>query len=177
LMQLHFTCTIDDFVDLAIRSNRQSGKYKFVRWQAAFLASLLMGIIAFIFLNDGIYWRLIRSSLLFSGSLVGYSLWYKWIYTSSIRGALEARFGKKNNIDIQVTLDHNGLLFKQSDTITQYSWKQILRAVAINDSVEIWTKTGLVAIIRGNAFQDENIRQQFISEVNKYANTLAPNGA
>src|SRR5689334_4544478 len=175
-MTLHFTCTLDDYVELALMSHRHSARFKWTSWKATFLACLVIAAITFFLSNDWIFWRLVRGSLILGGGLIAYHLWYKWIYSYSVRGALETRYGRDNLFDFEVTVDENGVLFQQSDKKVQYLWRQIARAKESNENVEIWSKSGILGIVRGNAFKDDDIRRQFISEINRSAKALAPNG-
>jgi hypothetical protein len=167
-MRIEFYATLDDFVDVALRSLKRS-KEICSWWSNDRIASALLIGTACYFVIPGSLTAKIASVLI---GYCGYFLAHPYIQQARVKRRLsrlyEERFGANFPVKIEVELSEKGVWTKQLEAEVLQSWKTVSDIEEVQDSVDIVMHGSEILAVRKRAFQSEEEKRQFIELANRF---------
>jgi hypothetical protein len=167
-MQVQFDATIDDYVDVVLRSVAGSKAVKAWRWQGSIVAGLLVGLSVFLILTGSIVRKLVAGGLAFLLVTVANLAYYKSSYRKRARKLIREQLGTEGPFRIRVELTESGITFEQQETRLIQEWSTFERYEETDDAIYFLKRDRSVMAVRKRAFESKASQDQFLEFARKH---------
>lgn len=162
-MRVQFDATLDDFVDAALRQAAHSSVMKGWRWQEVGLTGVLCGIVCSALsagpFGNRLFWGLFGGAI--SAAL------YPWIRRRTLNRRLHKYFREQlktsGPVEIQVEVSASGISTWQLGSQATHDWTAVETIQDTPDSIDIFTASGGVIVVRKRAFRSELEQKEFLA--------------
>ena len=168
-MRVSFDSTLDEVVDLVVRSQHGSGTYRILNWSAAGLAGLVVMVAT---VGRATASGPVRAAVAVLAGIVAGLMYHEMssrINRGFVRRRVRRRFRSLSTLHSDVEIQDAGVLFEEASLNVLIKWSEIARAKITGEGIELWGGEGLLAIVRSRAFADADHQQSFADEVNRRA--------
>lgn|SRR6266545_4896214 len=167
-MQVQFDATIDDFVDVTLRSVAGSKALRAWRWEGAITFASLIGLSMYLILPGSTVAKLVAGVLAFVFIIFVSLATYKNSYQKRVRKLAKEQIGTEGPVRVQVELTESGIKFDQLKTQYIYDWSTIERYEETDDAIYFCKRDRSVLAVRKRAFESQESKDQFIEFAKKY---------
>lgn len=161
-MDVQFEATLDELVDVSLRSIETSKTSLSRQRRSHILASLSLGLIAIILIPGSTILKLgigIAVSLVVA---ILYPLFYRRALDRNIRETLKEQLHGSSSFTVEVELTEEGIAFHQLGTRITHDWANVKAVSSTAHGVDFTFKGGGIATVRDRAFAAPDQRDQFI---------------
>ncbi len=170
-MELEFELLEKDYIDFNINHAKKSSSLKKSIFRQRILGPIIFLIIPFIIKTYSEipiwYWFIIFGALSVVW-IIFYPKYIEWEMARRVRKMLKE--GNNENLFARrkIIISDKGVLERSSFGETNMKWKQIDKVEEIVDYIYIYISSVSAHIIPKRIFRDENEKQMFIKEIQKY---------
>lgn len=173
-MRVEFDATLDDLVDVQLRSLKCSRVARGWRWESTISAGLVAGVIMFLLVPEPFEAKIALGVVgLLAGAAV-YSLVYRATVQSRTRDYCREFLGKQNSFIVEVELGPEGVQCKQLGVQSTIEWGNIEGVQESHDSVDILLRAGGLIAVRKRAFESREARDEFVQLAEQYTDQSMP---
>jgi hypothetical protein len=169
-MHVHFTYTQEDAIDANLRFLRRSKTLRSGLWnQIIFLilfSWLLLYVIFISFLKNP-YLAVISGVVAALACVALFPALHEREIKKRLRSFIKEQYGEKNAFLCDVELTPQEVRVVGEDCQRAYEWKLVEEIVVMENSVDIFARTGAV-IVRNRAFELASQREEFVSMARRY---------
>lgn len=167
-MHVRFEATEDELLDATQRFLARSKVVRSWRWKDLIAASLIAGVLPFIFFFNrpatAIVWGVLAALI----CAVYYPFAHRRTVEKRLRNFIRETFGVRVPFICEVELTPVGVWVRQLNTQTTYEWESVAEINESEDSVEIFTREGSGVIVRKRAFESLQDQKRFIEIAEGY---------
>ena len=168
-MQARFDATLDDFVDVRLRTLSGSRTATVRRWQRVFATAVLAGLPLYLISPESR--RLKLGLLAFAFITLGHLVTYKSFLRGKLRALLRADLGGKGPVPVRVELTSFGIKFEQLGGQYFSDWSTIERLEETQDAIYFYQHDRSCMAVRKRAFESPESKAQFMEVAQKYLNS------
>lgn len=160
-MKVEFDYTIDELVEVSLRSVRKTKSY-----QTAFQRGLLTTgsaafAIAFLLFNYSFAIRFLLALLFGVFSAATYLFLQQTLTERKLKKYYFDLIGDKWPIHLEIELTPAAIVTRERETETSISWKRFAQVSENNKNIEFLTREGSLIVVRGRAFHNDEEKQRF----------------
>ena len=167
-MEIQFDATIDDVVDVALRSSVDSKTTRLWRLQGAGVTALLAGFPVYFFLPGT---PLLRSSVACASGLIAGAITL-WTGKEDERRRLykicQEQLGTDAPFRVAVQALEEGLSFNQRGVRVIYAWSQFERLEESEDALYFFFKDHACTAVRKRGFESTEMKDEFLKQAESY---------
>jgi hypothetical protein len=167
-MIVQFDVTIDDLVDVSMRSWANSKTMRLWRWQGAAVTGLVAAMTAYILLGVTSSVRLV---IAFAAGLIGAAL-HLWSYKEShrkrTRKLCREQMGTDAPFAVTVELLDSGISFSSPGVRVTYEWPRIERVEETADALYFVSRNNTRSAVRKRGFESEAMKDEFLTLAETY---------
>lgn len=166
-MIVRFDATIDDLVDVGMRSWANSKTMRQWRWQGAAATGLMLAIPAYFLLAERTGARLMIAG---GAALIGVAF-YLWTYRDNYRKRLRKLCQEQLGPDaftVTVELLDEGIAFSQRGIRSVQQWPRIERVEEEGDALYFVNKDNNCSAVRKRAFESAAMKDEFLRRAENY---------
>ena len=167
-MQVQFDATLDDYVDVLMRSIAVSKAARNWRWKGSIIFGLLVGFSVFLILTGSNVRKLGAGVLAFLLVTVANLAYYKSSYRKRVRKLLKEQMGTEGPFRIQVELTESGISFEQQKMRQIHDWSTLERYEETDDAIYFWKRDRSVMAVRKRAFESRANQDEFLEFARKH---------
>jgi hypothetical protein len=170
-MRVSFEATLDDFVDVNVRSMKRTGLWNNLRVNMAIVSGILGALIIFgpsSFTSLSIESRLTFAAI--AGVVFASLSWLLLPRTLErrFRDYFRSSFGTSRTRVIQVELDAQGISFTQLGKRSLHEWSAIQAIQTGSDRIDMLFSNKGLATVRARAFESPTQQKEFVDLANEY---------
>ena len=168
VMIVQFEATIDDVVDVGMRSWANSKTMRLWQWQGAAATALMLALPAYFLLGEIFGSRLLIAC---AAALVGvalYLLTYKENFRKRTRKLYREQLGTDAPFTVTVELLDEGISFSQMGARVIYEWFRIDRVEESADALYFFSKENTCYAVRKRGFESVAIKDKFLKRAEDY---------
>ena len=173
-MQVQFDATLDDYVDVVMRSVAGSKTARAWRWRASIIGGLFVGLAVFLILTGSNERRLVAGMLGFLLVTVANLAYYKRSYRKRVRKLIREQMGTEGPFRILVELTESGISFEQQKTRQIHDWSTFERYEETDDAIYFLKRDRSVMAVRKRAFESGANKDQFLEFARKHMGIEKP---
>ena len=174
-MQARFDATIEDFVDISMRSSSDSKALKAWRWEGAIISGAITGLLVYLIIPLSPVANLVLAVLAaVAGAGVSLATWEN-SYRKRLRRRWKEYLGSAEPVRILVELTEKGIIFDQLESRQINYWTAIERWEETNDAIYFHHRDRTVSGVRTRAFESQDSKDQFIEFATKHINDKSQN--
>ena len=170
-MQVGFEATLDEYVDVNVRSLKRSGAWYTQRRNNAIITGVLGVVIVFAILS--LTEMPLESRLSFAVLTGIVSGWLAWLF---FPGSIEKRirdYGRKQMgtcelFRVEVELDAQGIALTQFGNRITRAWSTVRQVQPSEDGIDFRFLNGSIATVRAKAFESSEQQKEFLDLANDY---------
>ena len=162
-MKLSFESPIEEFVEVALRSDGNDRAFYANVIAVAFGVGGIVGLLGFLYFQNWL------------ASILGFVIGAIYIFASNfnirerrVRQFYRRHFGMEGPIGIEVDISEAGLSFKQGGETIVRDWSMIERISESDDTVFFHSRNGLVSAVRNRAFVSNVERTEFLDLAKRF---------
>lgn len=162
MIKVAFDYTLDELVEVTLRSQRKTKTYQRGVQRAILLAGVATFVLVYLLIRDE-FW--VRIAIGVVGALVsmGLNLWLvRKVGARRLKKYYRELIPDQWPIHLEIELNENGVVASERDSTTELQWSRIAKVEEANRAVEFTTREGKLFVLRARAFQSEEEKQQFI---------------
>ena len=168
-MQVEFDATIDDFVDVAMRSVEGSKALRAWRWEGALTSATLIGVCTYVIVRGAPVSKLAAGVVTFVVVTVVNLASFKSSHRRRTRRlAKELIRTEGAPVRIKVEITKSGITFDQRKTQQIHDWSTIERYDETDDAIYFWTRDHSALAVRKRAFESRDSQDRFIELAKSY---------
>lgn len=168
-MNVRFDFSIEDLVDAGERMLTRSSVIRGLRRSSAVFAAAVVATILFFWTPGPPATRLIIAVISAAGAWFIYVPIRKALVARRLRDYWKERLKGEGPFSCEVELTGEGVTARQFSTVTSVPWSEVSRVEAAADSVEIWTRSGGIIVVRDRAFSSPEEKRRFVELGSKSA--------
>jgi len=161
-MIVRFDTTIDDVVDVSMRSWANSKTMRLWRWQGAAVTGLMFAVPAYFLLGETARARLVITC---AAALIGIAF-YLWTYRENFRKRTQKlcreQIGTEAPFTVTVELLDEGISFSQMGARVIYEWSRIDRVEESADALYFFSRENMCSAVRKRGFESIAIKDEFL---------------
>ncbi|MGD8405436.1 MAG: hypothetical protein PVJ21_17395 [Anaerolineales bacterium] len=169
-MKVSFEATFEDFVEVSIRTIKNSKEYNSAQKNVRILASIFVGIIIFVLVPSTVLGRLIWGVFGSFLMVLIYPYFYQRSFEKRIRNYCREQMGTQNSFLVEVELNAQGFTCKQLQTQITYDWSAVQDIQVTPDGVDFIIQNGGITTVRAKAFESPEQQEEFVELANNYRN-------
>jgi len=171
-MQVKFEATLEDFVDVNLRSMKHSKVFHSEQKSSRLVMSILAGLVVYVIVPSSFEVKLIFGVM----SLVLVTATYPFILRKSIeknvRDLCREQMGTDKSFWVEVEVSTEGLTFKQLGSRVTLDWSTVREIQVADDRIEFLLQNGSVSTVRTRAFETSEQQKEFIELADRYWHKL-----
>ena len=167
-MIVQFDATIDDLVDVSMRSLTNSKTVNSWRWQGAALTAVVFAVPTYFLLGETIVARLALAAAAAILGVAVHSLTYRDNLRKRTRKLCRELIGSDAPFTVTVELRDDGISFSQMGACTISGWSTIDRVEESEDALYFLRKDNSCAAVRKRAFDSIAIKDEFLRRAETY---------
>jgi len=172
-MIVQFDATLDDFVDVTMRSLARSKAAQSSRWRVLAVFSLFVALALFVVVPGGLIIR-IGAALTAALANVVFSLaTYKRSMEKRVRRICRDQNGTDGPVRIEVELSESGVRASQLGAHYIYDWSKVINIEEAEDAIFFYKSDGTLLAVRNRAFQSPAEKSEFIQLARRFTNAAA----
>jgi hypothetical protein len=161
-MQVQFDATIDDVVDVTMRSLAGSKTVRRWRWQGSAILGLLVGVSVYLIQTGSSVRKLVAGVLVFLLITIANLAGYKSSHRKRVRKLLKEQMGGEGPFRVRVELSESGITFDQQQTQQRHDWSSIERYEETDDAIYFVRSDRGVMAVRKRAFESQASKEEFL---------------
>ena len=170
-MQVGFEATLDEYVDVNVRSLKRSGAWYTQRRNSAITTGVLGIVIVFAILS---FTEMPLESRLSFALLTG--IVSSWLALRFFPGSIEKRIrdygrkqmGTRESFRVEVELDAQGIALTQFGNRIARAWSAVRQIEPSEDGIDFRFSNGSIATVRAKAFESPEQQKEFLDLANNY---------
>lgn len=170
MMKVSFEATFEDFVDVSMRTVKNSKEYNSAQKNVRIVASIIVGIIVFAIVPSTFLGKLIFGVFGSFLMLLIYPSIYQRSFEKRIRNHCRDQMGTNDSFLVEIELNAQGFTCKQLKTQITYDWSAVQDIQGTPDRVDFIIQNGGITTVRAKAFETPDQQEKFIELANKYRN-------
>jgi hypothetical protein len=167
-MIVEFDATIDDFVDVTIRSLARSKTVRTWHWQTAITIAFIAAFPAY-FLFSGT--SAVRLAIACGFAVVAVVLYF-WTsgaaFNRRVYKLCREQISTDDLVRIKVEINDKGISFSQMDSHTLYEWSSMLDLEEVENAIYFYRRDGSCMAVRKHGFENNESQNQFIQLAKSY---------
>jgi hypothetical protein len=167
-MIVEFEATIDDVVDVSMRSWANSKTMRRWYWQGAAATALMLALPAYFMLGEIFGSRLVVA---FAAALAGaalYLLTYKENFRKRTRKLCSEQLGTNAPLKVTVELLDEGISFSQMGARVIHEWSRIDRVEESEDALYFFYRDHACSAVRKRGFESVATKDEFLGRAQAY---------
>lgn len=161
-MNVRFDFSIEDLVDAGERMLTRSSVIRGLHRSSAILAALIVAAILFFWMPGPPATRLIIAVVAAAGAWFIYVPIRKGLVARRLRDYWKEQLKGEGPFTCEVALTGEGVTARQFSMVTSVPWSEVSRVEAAAESVEIWTRSGGIIVVRDRAFSSPEEKRDFV---------------
>jgi len=167
-MQAQFDATVDDFVDVTLRTLAGSRTVRVQRWQGVLTTASLIAFSMYLIFPASQPFKLLAGLLTLAFIPLANLVTYKSFLRGKLRAIAKEQIGGEGPVRVRVELTPFGIEVKQLGTRYSNDWSAIERLEETQDAIYFYKRDKSCLAVRTRAFESQEIRNQFIELAKKY---------
>jgi len=167
-MRVEFDATLDDFVDVSMRSLARSKQIRKWKWNGSLSTGLLTWLAIYAFFPGPSVKKMAAG---FIGAIVAACI-YPFTYRSTVRRRLHKlcreHIGTDGPVLVQVEISDKGIWTKQQNTQCINDWVNVELIQETDDSIDFFMRNGTATVVRKRAFESEESKKEFVDLARQY---------
>lgn len=161
-MIVEFDASIDDFVDVAVRSLTDSKGVRTWHWQGLLTTALLAGLPAYILFSGTTAVRLAIAGG-FGLAAAGVHLWTsRESFNARMQKLYREQLGTDGPVRVKAELTDEGVSISQRSTHTMFEWSTIKEIEESDDAIYFHTRDNHCFAVRIRGFDSTESKNQFV---------------
>jgi len=161
-MIVRFDATIDDVVDVSMRSWANSKTIRLWRWQGAAVTGVIFAVPAYFLFGETAGARLVIAG---AAALIGvafYFLTYRDTFRKRTRKLCREQIGTDAPFSVTVELLDEGVSFTQMGARVIYEWSRIDRVEESADALYFFSRENACSAVRKRGFESVAMKDEFL---------------
>src|ERR1041385_540733 len=167
-MVVRFEATVDDVVDVSIRTWSHSKARRSWRLQGVVMTAVILGGLAYLLLRQDIVIRLTIAFVIAALGAAFYLATYEDSYRKRARKLVREQMAGDSRLEVTVELLDKGLVFNQRGTTVIQEWSRIDRVEEADDALYFYGQGGICSAVRKRAFESQAMKDEFLKRANEY---------
>jgi|GEM_PF-3167818 len=167
-MIVRFDATIDDVVDVSMRSWANSKTMRLWRWQGAATTGLMFAVPAYVLLSRTTGARLVITCAAALAGVAYYSFTYRESLRKRTRKLCREQLGTDAPFTVTVELLDQGISFSQMGARIVHDWACIDRVEESGDALYFFSKESMCSAVRKRAFESAAMKDEFLKRAEAY---------
>ena len=156
-MKVTFDATIEDFIDVAMKSAKASGDFYFNVLLSALSTGVMYGLIAYFYFQG---W--LAAGIAFTIGLIYVGAVNYKIRERNARNYYEKTYLVKGPVPVEIEISEAGLSYKQFGTTTVNEWSIITSMEENDEAIYFESKYKSMSCVRKRAFSTEDEKNKFL---------------
>ena len=167
-MLVRFDATIDDVVDVSMRTWSHSKAMRRWRLQGVITTGVILGGLAYLLIRQETVIRLAIAVVFAVLGAVFYLATYQDSYRKRARKLVSEQMGSDSLLAVTVELLDKGLVFNQLGTTVISEWSRIDRVEESDDALYFYSQNGGCSAVRKRGFESPTMKDEFLKRANEY---------
>jgi hypothetical protein len=167
-MIVRFDATIDDVVDVAVRSWANSKTMRLWRWQGAAVTGLMLGLPAYFLVPATVRTRLIIGAAVTLLGAAYHLVTYEENFRKRTRKLWKEKFGSDAPFTVTVELLDEGLSFSQTGSRNVLEWARVDRVEETIDALYFFSRDNVCSAVRKRGFETVAMKDEFLNRAQAY---------
>ena len=167
-MKVSFEATFEDFMDVCIRTIKNSKGHNSAKRNGWIISSIFVGLVVLAIvpstLGEKLIWGVIGSFLI--------ALIYPYLYQKSLenraRNYCQNQMGTDDAFLVEIELNPQGVTSKQLKTQVTHDWSAVQDIQVTSDKVDFIFQDGGITTVRARAFETPEQQEKFVELAHQY---------
>src|SRR5262245_61420687 len=175
-MKVEFEFTVDDMVDLNLRTLDRSKGFQSNHWKSVIQYGLLVGLCIYLMLPFSMGVRIASGAAGLAAMLIAQWLNGRREFGKRMRSLYLEQLGKAGPFTCEVELSEAGLITRQEGREVKHSWTTVEEIKETPDSIDFFTHDGNAVIVRDRAFAVPDDKRKFLTLARQYCTGVVAAG-
>jgi hypothetical protein len=167
-MTVEFEATLDEWVDVHVRTFRRSGTVRRWRWQETVCSAALAGVAAYLVSPDPLGSRLVGAAAGVTIALVLAPVLQRWNFRRRLRGYGRELLAGRDTFKVRVRVGPDGVWSESLGADALVRWEHVAEVEGVDQRVDIWVRPSGLITVRQRAFKSAADKDRFVAMVERY---------